>query len=44
MIKKYIQINLACPKKVLTWTERLLPNNKLVGEITKAIRYTNIIT
>nr|YP_009389109.1 RNA polymerase beta' subunit [Euglena archaeoplastidiata]AKR17882.1 RNA polymerase beta' subunit [Euglena archaeoplastidiata] len=37
MIKKYIQINLASPQKILTWTERLLPNNKLIGEITKLI-------
>lgn len=41
MIKNYIQINLASPQKILTWTERLLPNNKLIGEITKAISYKN---
>nr|YP_010700492.1 RNA polymerase subunit beta' [Strombomonas costata]WCH63630.1 RNA polymerase subunit beta' [Strombomonas costata] len=36
MIKEYIKINIASPSKILSWTERLLPNNKLVGEITKA--------
>jgi len=39
MIRKYIQIKLACPKKILKWTERLLPNNKLIGEVKKALRY-----
>jgi hypothetical protein len=38
MIKKYIQIKIACPQKILKWTERLLPNGKLIGEVTKAVR------
>lgn len=37
MTRKYIQVKIACPKKILKWTERLLPNGKLVGEITKAM-------
>lgn len=39
MTRKYIKINLASPQKILTWTERLLPNNKLVGEISKSMRW-----
>lgn len=39
MIKKYIQLGLASPSKILEWTERLLPSGKLVGEITKAVKY-----
>jgi hypothetical protein len=37
MIKEYIKINIASPAKILSWTERLLPNNKLVGEVTKSV-------
>nr|YP_009540853.1 RNA polymerase beta' subunit [Phacus inflexus]AYQ93291.1 RNA polymerase beta' subunit [Phacus inflexus] len=36
MIKKYFQINLASPKKILKWSERSLPNGELVGKITKS--------
>nr|AEW13012.1 RNA polymerase beta' subunit [Strombomonas acuminata] len=36
MIKEYIKINLASPTKILSWTERLLPNNKLIGEVSKS--------
>lgn len=35
MIKQFIKINIASPKTILSWSERLLPNNELVGEITK---------
>jgi hypothetical protein len=35
MIKEFLKINLASHEKILKWTERLLPNGKLVGEITK---------
>lgn len=35
MIKEFLKINLASPEKILKWTERLLPNGKLVGKITK---------
>lgn len=37
-MRNYIQIKLASPGKVLQWTERLLPNNKKIGEIKKAMR------
>jgi len=37
MVKEYIKINLASPAKILNWTERMLPNNKLVGEIKKSV-------
>nr|YP_009145380.1 RNA polymerase beta' subunit [Cryptoglena skujai]AKL39005.1 RNA polymerase beta' subunit [Cryptoglena skujai] len=36
MIKEYFQTKIASPEKILTWTERLLPNGKLIGEITKS--------
>jgi len=32
----YIQIQLASPKEIARWSQRVLPNNKVVGEITKA--------
>lgn len=32
----YIQIQLASPKEIERWSLRVLPNNKIVGEITKA--------
>ena len=32
----YIQIQLASPKEIERWSQRVLPNNKIVGEITKA--------
>lgn len=37
MVKNYIKIKLASPKKILTWTERILPNGKPIGEIKKAV-------
>jgi hypothetical protein len=37
-MKNYIKINIAPPKKVIEWTERALPNGKLIGEITKSLR------
>lgn len=36
MIKKYFQIKLASPEKILKWGERSLPNGELVGKITKS--------
>jgi hypothetical protein len=33
-MKDYIKINVASPKKILSWVERVLPNGKLVGEVT----------
>ena len=36
-MKDYIKINLASPQKILCWTERLLPNGELIGEITKSM-------
>lgn len=38
MIKEYVTIKIASPKKILSWTERMLPNGKLVGEISKSVR------
>lgn len=36
-MKEYIKINIASPKKILKWTERLLPNGKLIGEVQKSV-------
>ena len=33
-----MQLKIASNQKVLSWCERLLPNNKNVGEITKPMR------
>ena len=38
MVKEYIQIKLASPKKILNWSERLLPNGKLIGEIKNYVK------
>jgi DNA-directed RNA polymerase subunit beta' len=32
----YLQIQLASPKEIERWSHRVLPNNQVVGEITKA--------
>ena len=32
----YIQIQVASPKEIERWSQRVLPNNEVVGEITKA--------
>ena len=31
----YVKINLASPKRIRGWGERLLPNGEVVGEVTK---------
>lgn len=36
-MKQYIKINLASPKNIIKWTERSLPNGKLIGEVKKSI-------
>lgn len=36
MIKEHITIKIASPQKILSWTERMLPNGKLIGEITSS--------
>lgn len=38
MIKKYIRIRIASPKKILKWTERSLPNGELIGKLVKPVR------
>lgn len=35
-MKEYIKIKIASPLKILHWTERLLPDGKLIGEIKKS--------
>lgn len=34
-MKEYIKISLAAPQKILSWTERPLPNGELIGEVIK---------
>lgn len=36
-MKEYIRINIVPPEKILKWTERSLPNGKLIGEVTKSM-------
>lgn len=36
-MKDFIKIDLASPKRILSWTERPLPDGKLVGKVTKDI-------
>ena len=36
-MKEYVKINIASPQKILKWTERCLPNGKLIGEVTKSM-------
>lgn len=36
-MKEYIKINIASPHKILSWTERSLPNGNLIGEIRKSV-------
>lgn len=36
-MKEFIQIKIASPKKILSWTERSLPNGELIGEIKKSV-------
>lgn len=40
-MKEYIKINIASPLKILQWTERLLPDGKLTGEIKKSMPLNN---
>lgn len=41
-MKEYVKINIASPQKILQWTERGLPNGKLLGKITKSKRFKNV--
>jgi DNA-directed RNA polymerase subunit beta' len=36
--KEFIKIKIASPQKVLSWTERLLPDGKLIGEVTRPLK------
>lgn len=38
-MKEYMKINIAPPYKILSWTERALPNGSLIGEIRKSMWY-----
>lgn len=41
-MKEYIKINIASPMKILKWTERLLPDGKVIGEVKKSKRLKKI--
>jgi hypothetical protein len=36
-MKNYAKINVASPERILSWTERALPNGELVGMLTNAL-------
>lgn len=36
-MKDYIKINIASTKKILSWTERSLPNGELIGEVKNCL-------
>lgn len=38
MIREYVRIKIASPQRILSWTERMLPNGKFLGEISKSMR------
>jgi hypothetical protein len=40
-MKEYIKINIASPRKILTWSERPLPNGELIGEVKKSMCILN---
>lgn len=40
-MREYLQIKIASPQQILKWSERLLPNNKLIGEIKKPMKIDN---
>jgi len=37
-MKDFVQIKIASPKKILSWTERILPNGEFIGEIKKSVK------
>jgi hypothetical protein len=39
MIKTFLKLKIASPRKILEWSERLLPNSKKIGEIKNAKRF-----
>lgn len=38
-MKSFIKINIASPQKILSWTERPLPNGELIGEVKKPMKF-----
>lgn len=36
-MKDYVIINVASPQRILSWTERSLPNGELVGMLTNSV-------
>lgn len=40
-MRSFIKIKIASPQKILSWTERALPNGDLVGEVNKPMQIKN---
>lgn len=36
-LKNFLKIDIASPKSILNWTERNLPNDKIIGKVNKAL-------
>ena len=34
----YLRINIASPKRIKSWSQRILPNGEIIGEISKPKR------
>ena len=39
VMRNFIKIKIASPKKILSWTERPLPNGELIGEVKKPMNF-----
>jgi len=37
-MRNFIKIKIASPQKILSWTERALPNGELIGEVSKPMK------
>lgn len=38
-LNNFIKINIASPKRIINWVERVLPDGQRLGEITKSVRF-----
>ena len=41
-MRNFIKIKIASPQKILSWTERPLPNGELIGEIKRPMKFKTI--
>lgn len=42
-MKDYVRIKIASPQQVLSWTERSLPDGRLIGRLTNFVLIIKII-